>query len=148
MYEQTAQSLGAAQQRLAGEPLPLPEGRKACGRCGQIRHVERFGRHASRPDGLQDWCRECKAEHQATSPAYIVGTQLSAERRDLQLQLAEQGLAACETCGTTYALTLFPEDARTRTGRATTCIHCRRDDELERIMGAELQRHRDAGLIW
>ena len=55
------------------------------------------------------------------------------------------GLAACEACGTTYALTLFPKDARTRTGRGRTCIHCLRDAEVERIVQDELERMRDAG---
>jgi len=39
---------------------------KRCSRCGSLKKLSDFGKHRSRPDGLQDWCRDCKAAYRRT----------------------------------------------------------------------------------
>lgn len=42
---------------------------KQCGRCGEAKPITEFGRNASRPDGLQTWCKTCRAEQAAERKA-------------------------------------------------------------------------------
>lgn len=36
---------------------------KPCSHCKVEMPLDQFGRNASRPDGLQHWCKPCQAEH-------------------------------------------------------------------------------------
>lgn len=49
-------------------PLPklklLPRNQKWCARCGEYVDKDKFHKDASRRDGLANWCKPCKNEHQ------------------------------------------------------------------------------------
>lgn len=57
----------AAAWKAAGFELPVEgprsappsEAKKFCKKCGETKPVEAFGRHGSKPDGLQYWCKTC-----------------------------------------------------------------------------------------
>jgi hypothetical protein len=38
---------------------------KKCSKCGQVKPLEDFAKHAGKHDGLQSWCRECKKSRDA-----------------------------------------------------------------------------------
>ena len=40
----------------------VPGGMKRCTKCGEIKPVSEFHRNKSRKDGLQEWCKACKAK--------------------------------------------------------------------------------------
>lgn len=35
---------------------------KHCSGCGQSKRIDDFYRHRARPDGRQDWCKDCQRE--------------------------------------------------------------------------------------
>lgn len=41
---------------------------KKCTRCGESKGIEAFSRHTRAKDGLDCWCRECKADYAKTHP--------------------------------------------------------------------------------
>ena len=47
---------------------------KTCGKCGEAKPLDAFGKRASAKDGLLSWCRECANAHnrnkRATDPVY------------------------------------------------------------------------------
>ena len=81
---------------------------KVCRRCGETKGVDHFTKDAKRKDGLQSWCRECKAimlrEYRASDKgrAAIRKTKLKGlygiDETAYNEMLAKQG-GVCAICG-------------------------------------------------
>lgn len=60
--DRAAARAATARYRTRNENSPLPDSRR-CSTCGVVKPASVFGRNASRPDGLQARCSDCRREH-------------------------------------------------------------------------------------
>ncbi len=81
---------------------------KRCPRCNLVLSVEAFGRNRARPDGLADWCKECRREsrlrklHDLTDQQYAEMLSLGGccIFCDQPGSVVYQGRLLCRPCGT------------------------------------------------
>ena len=69
---------------------------KKCSKCGVIKEHRGFGRCATRADGLQCWCKECKREHYLANKRRILEKQreYNAAHREVRHQRRVEQWAA------------------------------------------------------
>lgn len=55
-------TLGLSYSMFGGKPETLPEGRKRCGKCREVKFIDEFSKKKSNVDGLQQWCKVCSRD--------------------------------------------------------------------------------------
>jgi len=71
--------------------------KKRCSRCGETKPLHAFNKMARSPDGLQNYCRQCKAEAQKEYRATPRGRQLKREAAARYFK-SNKGKAAVKKC--------------------------------------------------
>ena len=127
-----------------------PNPTKRCPRCKKEKPREDFHKNASRPNGLQTWCKECQKgrDHRTNN----LKKRYNMTPDDWDRMLAEQG-GGCGICGTTEPGgrgNTFHVDHDHATGkvRGLLCFKCNTD--LNKLEGgffekatAYLRRHKE-----
>lgn len=82
---------------------------KLCGRCRRIRLTAEFGCDARRPDGLAQWCRDCRRTYNA---AHYRGVSEAARARNRQRRHDMTAFCRSSECAELRALLRALGDAR------------------------------------
>src|SRR3954451_13085759 len=123
-----------------GRPIDLmsvsADGQKYCPDCGETKPVTAFNGNASRPDGLQFYCKSCFS---------VRGARTYTNRRARLGKMVREkidvpaGHKRCPGCKRILPLERWHRTRRTRDGLASECKDCRsvrqRRDHLRRTFG-------------
>lgn len=80
----------------------LPEGMKRCCKCKDIRPIDCFNKNKSRPDGLEDSCRECGRDYLAEKEAKKIADSIAKKEEDKlekYYNKHKNKIMVCKNCG-------------------------------------------------
>jgi hypothetical protein len=124
--------------------------RKKCTKCGLVKPLTAFNKHTRRKDGLQVWCKECKAvinaKWVAANPAKVLlsNARSNTKVRNARFEKAEAKQAAyelacandpirkvCTKCGVEKASLAFHKQASNKDGLQSYCKECKADNNAK-----------------
>jgi hypothetical protein len=115
------------------------DGQKHCPDCGETKPVTAFSRNASRPDGLQFYCKSCFSARAALTYRKKRARLGKTVRERVEVP---DGYKRCPGCERILPAERWHRTRRTRDGLASECKDCRsvrqRRDHLKRTFGLTL----------
>jgi len=115
-------------------PLPLPDGYKKCGRCKEIKQLNRFYRDKSESDGYHHHCKECSDEIK----------RIRLGRAKTNIKMSPKGYRKCRVCKLSKPLSEY------ESRKAANCRGCNevRRQYLEDMRTTAKERHRAYDKEW
>ena len=105
------------------------ENKKRCGRCFEIKEVDKFSKDKYMPNGLSSVCKSCTSEYgyeARLNPETKIGIMMSRYKTDRDSVVKFTNISACEICGCKFGDRdkCFDHDHKTGLFRGALCTKC------------------------